>query len=232
MSKQGKILIVEDDIQLAHSLAERLSDEKYQVITAADGESAIDMARNENPDLIVLDVMIPKLDGLSVCRILSADPTTANILIIMLTARAGEMDRIIGLQSGADDYMVKPFALGELLARIRAVLRRNGQSQIGTIDELSLHDIRINITARKAFKLNQEIKLSIKEFDLIVYLMRNKGSVISRDLILAKVWGYDYFIDKRTVDVHIRWLREKIEADPSEPLIIQTIRGIGYRFQD
>jgi DNA-binding response OmpR family regulator len=225
-----KILIVEDEKTLAETLSENLAEEGYEVVTSYDGEAGLAMIRDQLPDLIVLDIMLPILDGLSVCRIVRKDSTTAHIPIIMLTARGTEVDKIVGLESGADDYIVKPFGLGELLARIRAVMRRApGRSAVQ--DELISGDLRVDLTGRRAFLGSEELKLSHKEFDLLTELMRNQGAVLSRDLILTKVWGYEYFGDKRTVDVHIRWLREKIERDPSDPQRIATVRGVGYRFE-
>jgi DNA-binding response OmpR family regulator len=174
--------------------------------------------------------MLPALDGMSICRIVRKDPTVSHIPIIMLTARGTEVDKIVGLESGADDYIVKPFGLGEFLARVRAVMRRI-PGKTSAQDELIASDIRLDLTGRRVFKGNMELYLSHKEFDLLSELMRNQGAVLSRDLILTKVWGYEYFGDKRTVDVHIRWLREKIEDDPSEPQRIATVRGVGYRFE-
>lgn len=226
----SKVLIVEDEETLARTLAERLRSDGYVAITAHDGEAGLDKVREEHPDLIVLDIMLPKLDGLSLCRIIRRDPATAHIPIIMLTARGTEVDKIVGLESGADDYIVKPLALGEFLARVRAVMRR-APGRLALQDELSSNDIRLSLTGRRMFKGENEVKLSNKEFDLLAELMRNKGVVLSRDLILTKIWGYDYFVEKRTVDVHIRWLREKIEDDPSDPKRIVTVRGVGYRFE-
>ncbi len=226
----AKILIIEDETTLAETLAENLTDEGYEVLTAADGESGLALVRAEHPDLIVLDIMLPVLDGLSVCRMIRKDPSIAHIPIIMLTARGTEVDKIVGLESGADDYIVKPFGLGELLARIRAVMRRSpGRTSVQ--DELVSGDLRMDLTGRRIFLGDEELQLSHKEFDLLAELMRNQGAVLSRDLILTKVWGYEYFGDKRTVDVHIRWLREKIERDPSAPERIATVRGVGYRFE-
>lgn len=226
----AKVIIVEDHQQLANQLAEKLRSEGFSVMTAADGEDGLEKIRSEHPDLIVLDIMLPKLDGLSVCRIVRRDAATAHIPIIMLTARSSEVDKIVGLESGADDYVVKPLALGEFLARVRAVMRRAPGRPV-LQDELVSNDLRLSLTGRKLFKIDDEIKLSNKEFDLLAELMRNRGVVLSRDLILTKVWGYDYFVDKRTVDVHVRWLREKIEDDPSNPKRIVTVRGMGYRFE-
>jgi DNA-binding response OmpR family regulator len=224
-----KVLIIEDELTLANNLADKLRGEGFVVITSVDGEDGLDKVRSEHPDLIVLDIMLPKLDGLSLCRIVRRDPNTAHIPIIMVTARGTEVDKIVGLESGADDYVVKPVALGEFLARVRAVMRRPKPTVVQ--DEITSDDIQVSLTGRRVYKGEEEVKLSNKEFDLLVELMRNKGVVLSRDLILTKVWGYDYFVDKRTVDVHIRWLREKIEEDASNPRRIVTVRGVGYRFE-
>jgi DNA-binding response OmpR family regulator len=225
-----KILIVEDEVTLAQTLAENLAEEEYEVLTAEDGETGLSMIRSELPDLIILDIMLPALDGLSVCRIVRKDPTTSHIPIIMLTARGTEVDKIVGLESGADDYIVKPFGLGEFLARVRAVMRRvPGRAAVQ--DELISGDLRMDLAGRQAYLGSDKLPLSHKEFDLLTELMRNQGVVLSRDLILTKVWGYEYYGDKRTVDVHIRWLREKVEKDPSSPQRIATVRGVGYRFE-
>ncbi|HEX2907252.1 MAG TPA: response regulator transcription factor [Phototrophicaceae bacterium] len=225
-----KVLVIEDEITLANNLADKLRDEGFAVVTSGDGEDGLEKVRSEHPDLIVLDIMLPGLDGLSLCRIVRRDATTTHIPIIMLTARGTEVDKIVGLESGADDYVVKPFALGEFLARVRAVMRRALDRPVPR-DELTSNDLQVSLTGRRVFKGGEEIKLSNKEFDLLTELMRNRGVVLSRDLILTKVWGYDYFVDKRTVDVHIRWLREKIEQDASSPRRIVTVRGVGYRFE-
>jgi len=227
-----KVTIVEDDLNLLNSVAEKLRAEGYTVSTATDGELGWERVRADMPDLLVLDIMLKKLDGLSLCRMIRSDAATSHIPIIMMTARANEVDKIVGLESGADDYIVKPFGLGEFLARVRARLRQPSGSNPVMQTEIISEDIRVNMTGRRVFKEGKpEIKLSNKEFDLLVELMRNKNVVLSRDLILTKVWGYDYFVDKRTVDVHIRWLREKIEDDPSNPTRIVTVRGVGYRFE-
>ncbi len=226
-----KILVVEDDQTLRHNLVEKLRSEGFNVIVAEDGEIGLQKIRSELPDLIVLDIMLPKLDGLSICRMVRHDTATARIPIIAITARSNEVDKIVGLESGADDYIVKPFGLGEFLARVRAVLRRLVDRPVVHQDEIISNDLRLNLTGRRVFKNEEEVRLSNKEFDLLAELMRNKSAVLSRDLILTKVWGYDYFVDKRTVDVHIRWLREKIEEDASNPKRIVTVRGVGYRFE-
>lgn len=223
----AKILIVEDETTLRETLAYNLANEGYQVKKSGDGAEALEMARADQFDLIVLDILLPSLDGLSFCRILRKEQSTP---IIMLTARGGEVDRIMGLESGADDYIVKPFSLGEFLARVRAVLRR-APSQALRTDRLESGDLVLDLVARRVTVGGSEIKLSHKEFDLLAALVRNKGAVLSRDLLLEQVWGYDHISDDRTVDVHVRWLREKIEADPSEPQRIVTVRGVGYRFE-
>ncbi|MBX3086831.1 MAG: response regulator transcription factor [Anaerolineae bacterium] len=226
----AKILIVEDEATLAETLAENLTEEGYAVSVARDGETGLAKIRAELPDLVILDVMLPILDGLSVCRIVRKDPSTVHIPIIMLTMRGTEVDKIVGLESGADDYITKPFGLGEFLARVRAVMRRV-PSRTTPQNELIAGNLRIDFTGRRVFKGGDEITLSHKEFDLLAELMRNQGVVLSRDLILTKVWGYEYFGDKRTVDVHVRWLREKVEDDASNPTRIITVRGVGYRFE-
>jgi len=222
-----KLLIVEDETTLRETLAYNLTQEGYQVTQTGDGAEALELARADKFDLIVLDIMLPGLDGLSFCRILRKEQATP---IIMLTARGGEVDRIVGLESGADDYIVKPFSLGEFLARVRAVLRRTPSATLRT-DWLESGDLALDLTGRRVSVGGREIKLSHKEFDLFAALVRNKGAVLSRDLLLEQVWGYDHVGDDRTVDVHVRWLREKIEADPSDPQRIVTVRGVGYRFE-
>ncbi|GAB4478761.1 MAG: response regulator transcription factor [Anaerolineae bacterium] len=224
------ILIVEDDPTMLETMAYNLQQEGYTVLTAEDGEKGLDLIRSQRPDLVVLDIMLPKLDGLTVCRLVRRDPEIASVPIIMLSARGTQGDKMVGLDSGADDYITKPFGLGEFLARVRAVLRRiPGNVTSGQV--LSGGPIQLDLTARRAYRSGEELRLSGKEFDLLAELMRNEGAVLSRDLILSRVWGYDYFGDSRTVDVHIRWLRQKVEEDPSNPQHIITVRGVGYRFQ-
>ena len=226
MNQKTKILLVEDDAMLRETLAYNLTKSGYVVFTAADGVTALEMAKETEPDLVLLDLMLPELDGLSVCRALREQ---RNVPIIMLTARTGEVDKIVGLDAGADDYVTKPFSLGELLARVRAALRRAPQAIVS--DKLISGDLSLDLISRRAMLGDRELPLSPKEFSLLAELMRNRGAVLSRDLLLTRVWGFDYYGDARTVDVHIRWLREKIEADPSHPERIQTVRGIGYRFE-
>jgi DNA-binding response OmpR family regulator len=218
-------MVVEDDTTLRETLALNLRSEGYDVVEAEDGERGLDLAREAVPDLIILDVMLPKLDGLTLCRILRRE---SRVPIILLTARGTETDKIIGLETGADDYVVKPFSLGELLARVRAGLRRGRSPEPAT--ELSSADLRLDLLARRAYLGEAELELARRSSSLAT-LMKNRGAVLTRDLLLASVWGDDYLGDSRTVDVHIRWLRQKIEQDPSQPQRIVTLRGVGYRFE-
>lgn len=219
-----KLLLVEDDQTLLDTLTLNLAREGYEVIRASDGIAALDLAREHKPDLIVLDVMLPGLDGLTVCRTLRRETESP---IVLLTARSSEVDRIVGLDTGADDYIVKPFSLGELLARLRAVMRR-GQHRTET--KLQSSDLVLDLVGHRATRNNKNLNLPPKEFDLLAELIRHRGAVLTRDLLLQRVWGFDFAGDSRTVDVHIRWLREKIEDDPANPTRIETVRGLGYRF--
>jgi DNA-binding response OmpR family regulator len=223
----SKVLIVEDEATVRDTLALNLRAEGYTVLTAADGETGLRLAREDQPDLVILDLMLPELDGLSLCRMLRRD---SDVPIIMLTARGAEMDRIAGLETGADDYVVKPFSLGEMLARVRANLRRAGAGARAGATRLQAGGLALDLLGRRATLDGAEVRLTHREFDLLAEMMRNQGAVLSRDLLLARVWGYDYGGDSHTVDVHIRWLREKIEADPSSPSRLVTVRGVGYRF--
>lgn len=221
------VLLVEDDATLAETIKYNLEREGYTVLHAGDGMLALEIARREQPDILVLDVMLPRLDGFSVCRMLRKESA---VPIIMLTARQDEYDRIAGLEMGADDYLSKPFSMGELHARIRAILRRSDRTHGGDRDIMQLGTIKLDAGSRRIWRDTHEVQLSQKEFDLLACLMRNRGLALSRDVLLERVWGIDYVGDGRTVDVHIRWLREKIESNPSEPEYLQTVRGIGYRF--
>lgn len=219
-----KLLLVEDDQTLSDTLTFNLTREGYEVVRAADGIRALDLAREQNPDLVVLDVMLPGLDGLTVCRTLRRE---SEVPIVLLTARSGDVDRIVGLDTGADDYIVKPFSLGELMARLRAVMRR-GQHRTET--KLQSGDLILDLVGHRASRNGKNLNLPPKEFDLLAELIRHKGAVLTRDLLLQRVWGFDFAGDSRTVDVHIRWLREKIEDNPASPTRIETVRGLGYRF--
>ncbi len=229
-----KILLVEDDQTLISKLSDLLCAEGYVVDTALDGEIGWDKARKGNYDLIVLDIMLPGgLDGVSLCRMIRKN-YKEYVPIFMLTARGTVNDQILGLESGADKYIVKPPKLGVFLADVRAELRRPSAEQSIKQDELVAGDLHVDLTGRRAFRAGEEVKLSNKEYTLLTVFMRNERAVLSRDFLIANVWGEDYLLaesDKRTVDVHIRWLREKIEDNPSKPKRISTVRGVGYRFE-
>jgi DNA-binding response OmpR family regulator len=222
------VLLVEDEQTLSETLRYNLEREGYGVFVAGDGVQGLELARRERPDLVILDVMLPRLDGFSVCRILRQE---SDVPILMLTARQDEVDRIAGLELGADDYVSKPFSLGELLARVRAIMRRTDRQPVASREVLDAGSLRVDTGSRRAWRDEAEINLSQKEFDLLACLIRNRGMALSRDVLLERVWGYDFLGDSRTVDVHIRWLREKIEPDPGRPTYIQTVRGVGYRFE-
>lgn len=238
--EQRTLLVVEDHAALRDTLAENLRAEGYAVLTAGDGVTALEIARREPIALIVLDLMLPRLDGLEVCRQLRSRPETASIAILMLTAKGEETDKVVGLEIGADDYVTKPYSWSELRARIRALLRRGerapaaGDGASGGQGEnrvLSAGDLRIDLDRREVTRSGREIPMPARLFDLLAYLVRNRGTVLTRDRLLESVWGYEYAGDTRTVDVHVRWLRERIEDDPAAPQLILTVRGVGYRFK-
>jgi two-component system OmpR family response regulator len=227
----AKILVVEDDPNLLSALKYNLGREGYSVATAADGVQAIETARAEKPDVIILDLMLPKMDGLAVCRVLRREMSAP---ILMLTAKTEETDKIIGLEMGADDYMTKPFSMRELMARVRAMLRRAAMAApvpAGDKAVLKIDNLEIDAARHRVTKGDTALELTPKEFDLLAFLARNKGFVFSREQLLEKIWGYDYAGDTRTVDVHIRWLREKIEPDPHKPRHLITVRGTGYKLE-
>ena len=237
MTTIPRVLIVEDEPSLQETLAYNLERDGYEVLTAADGLEALRLARSQHPDLILLDIMLPGMNGIEVCRTLRRE---MNVPILMLTARAEEIDRVVGLEVGADDYVSKPFGMRELLARVRALLRRARMQSEGlepaaeTVERhknLVLGDLVIDIDRREVLLGGESVLLRPKEYELLLFLARNRGIVLSRDLILERVWDWNYSGDSRTVDVHIRWLREKLEEDPSNPQRILTVRGIGYRFE-
>jgi len=228
-----KILIVEDDLTLQETLVYNLTHQGYTVETASDGNSAVEIARNDPPDLILLDIMLPGIDGFEVCRIIRKDMTTP---ILMLTARDDEIDRVVGLEVGADDYLTKPFSMRELIARVKALLRRariiheNQEPQKDYKKKFIFENLSIDQERREVLVNDIIIDIKPKEYELLIFFAENKGHVLSREQILEKVWGWDYFGDSRTVDVHVRWLREKIEENPAEPKRILTVRSAGYRF--
>lgn len=233
MSK--KILIVEDDDVVTEAISYNLEWNGYQVEAAADGLSALKLVQTEPPDLIILDIALPKKNGLDLCRELRHTEQTAKLPIIMLTARGSEIDKEVGLDAGADDYVTKPFQRSELLARVRALLRRSAYTPEKKEPEkqsiLTAGPVRIDLTGRNANCRDKPLDLTYRQFELLVYLMRNQNVVLTRDQLLEYVWGYDYIGDPRTLDVHIHWLREFIEEDPKNPRFIQTVRGVGYCFR-
>ena len=232
---EDRILIVEDDQTLLDVLQYNMANEGYKVLTALDGAVALELAEREKPDLIILDIMLPGLDGFEVCRILRRKEMTMPIL--MLTARVEEVDKVVGLELGADDYMTKPFSVRELLARVRAMLRRVEmmQREASTGAEpaspIVIGDLEIDISRHRVSRGGYAVGLSPKEFELLSFLARNRGQVFTRDALLDRVWGYEYGGDTRTVDVHVRWLRQKIEPDPGNPRYVLTVRGVGYKFE-
>lgn len=235
---KSKLLIVEDEKALRETLAYNLTNEGYEVEICADGISALEVARKTSFDLIMLDIMLPGMDGFEVCRVLR---TEMNTPILMLTARDDEIDRVVGLEVGADDYMVKPFSMRELIARVKAMLRRvrimREEATIIQTPEpsskeiLQFGDLAIDTIRREVRMRNKNLELQPKEYELLYFLAINRGRAMSRDKILEDVWGWDYIGESRTVDVHIRWLRQKIETDPANPARLVTVRGSGYRFE-
>ena len=226
-----KILVVEDEENILEALKYNISKEGYEFLSASDGDTAINLARQESPDLIILDVMIPKLDGFEVCRILRKE---TNIPIFMLTAKTEEIDRVIGLEIGADDYITKPFSMRELLVRIKNVFRRYSSRQISANvaaeEIINIGGLKIDSISHSAELNGTEINLKPKEFELLYFLASNPGRAFTRAQLLEHLWDENYYGDIRTVDVHVRWVRQKIESDPSNPKMLKTIRGVGYRF--
>jgi DNA-binding response OmpR family regulator len=231
------ILIVEDEPSLQETLAYSLKKEGYSVETVGDGRAALESARRLKPDLIVLDIMLPEMDGFEVARILRKETTTA---ILMLTARDDVIDRVVGLEVGADDYLTKPFSMRELIARVKSQLRRTRliREEMGkTGDTVSAHetlnfdDLIINLTRREVTLDDKPLQLKPKEYELLLFLAEHRRQMLSREFILERVWGWDYIGDSRTVDVHVRWLRQKVERDAANPTRIVTVRGGGYRFE-
>lgn len=232
------VLVVEDEIALRETLAYNLKKEGYGVEAVGDGRIALDSARRLQPNLIVLDIMLPGLDGFEVCRILRKEMTTP---ILMLTARDDEIDRVVGLEVGADDYLTKPFSMRELMARVKAQLRRarliqdemeKKRSPEATAQiVLTFDNLAVNRTRREVLLNGEPVQLKPQEYQLLLFFAEHKGQMLSREFILERVWGWDFIGDSRTVDVHVRWLRQKIEADSANPVRIVTVRGGGYRFE-
>ena len=227
------VLVVDDEPTLRGTLAEALEQDGLRVVTAEDGRQALEVFRAESPDLLLLDLMLPQIGGIEVCRIIRRE---SSVPIIMLTAKDAEIDKVVGLELGADDYVTKPFSLRELLARIRAHLRRldladarevGGPTPNGTA-QVRFGAVTVDLSGHRLLRDASELAVKPKAFELLTFLVRNPGQVFSRDQLLEKVWGYDYAGETRTVDVHVHWLRSAIEADPSKPRYLQTVRGVGY----
>jgi two-component system alkaline phosphatase synthesis response regulator PhoP len=223
------IVLIEDDRSIAGPLVRALEGLGHNVLHASDGASGLELVLTREPDLVILDIMLPEMDGWEVCKTIRK---TSVVPILMLTALNEEIDRILGLELGADDYLTKPFSTRELIARIKALLRRVefGSSQMARKNLMSFDDIKIDLDRRLIFKADQELHLRFKEFELLSLLVNSAGEVVTRAEIFDKVWGTEWLGDMRTLDVHIRWLREKLEDDPGHPKYIQTVRSVGYRF--
>lgn len=234
--KPRRILVVEDEEDIVGLLVFHLEKEGYQVDSALNGSDALRLAFENPPDLVILDILLPEIDGLEVCRRLRGNELTASTPIMILSARKEELDKVLGLELGADDYMVKPFSLRELVARVRAMLRRLDQKIIpvktGQEVEKAIRygDISLDPESYQVTVRGESRNLTHKEFKLLQLLMQNSGKVLTREMLLEKVWDYEVEVDTRTVDVHVRYLRQKIEDDPANPSYIETVRGVGYRF--
>ena len=220
------VLVVDDEPTLVATLKYNLEREGYRVLTATDGESALALARSRRPDLLILDLMLPVMDGLEVCRALRRE---MSLPILMLTAKSDEVDKVVGLELGADDYVTKPFGMRELLARVRALLRRSEPT--ADAETIATGDLEIDLKRREARRAGKTLELKPKEMELLLFFVRNRGRAFTREQLLRDVWGYDFLGDSRTVDVHVRWLRQKIEDEPAKPVRLITVRGVGYRFE-
>lgn len=225
-----RILLVEDEAAIAEPLSFLLENEGYEVLWVANGRAAITSFEENDPDLVLLDVMLPEMSGTEVCRALRVHSRTP---IIMLTAKDSEVDIVVGLELGADDYVTKPYSSRELLARVRAVLRRSESTQNASDAEavIDIAGVRLDIERHKLTVRGSEISMPLKEFELLEYLMRNAGRVLTRGQLIERIWGVDYFGDTKTLDVHIKRIRSRIEEDPARPSLLTTVRGVGYRFE-
>jgi len=230
MSKK-RIALVEDDKHIQELIQYNLEENGYAVRIFDNGEDFLQESGKNPPDLILLDIMLPGLGGLEICRLVKQDATLKKIPIIMLTAKSEEFDKVLGLEMGADDYITKPFGIREFLARVKAVLRRNPSHEKQT-EVIQAGKLMIDLERHEVYKGAELIELTFKEFELLKLLLLNKGKVLSREMLLERIWGFDYFGETRTVDVHIRYLRQKIEDNDNSPVCIETVRGIGYRFSD
>jgi DNA-binding response OmpR family regulator len=225
------ILVVDDEATLRETLAWNLERDGYRVVEAADGRTALERFHAEKPDLVLLDLMLPELSGVEVCRRIRAE---SDVPILMLTARDSEVDKIVGLEVGADDYVTKPFSLRELQARVRALLRRAevrptaepNEPPVGPPERVG--PVEVDLAGRRLLRDGQPVSLTPRAFDLLAFLVRNRGQVLTREQLLEQVWGYDFAGETRTVDVHVHWLRQIIEVDPAQPVLLETLRGVGY----
>ena len=224
-----RILIVDDEMHIRELIKFNLENNGFKTLQAADGKEAVELAKERQVDLIILDLMLPIMDGFEVCKEIRKDSIIGDTPIIMLTAKGEEGDKIVGLEIGADDYMTKPFSVRELVARVKAQLRRSSGNKNET-NIINFGDVEVNLQTREVKKAGSLVDLTLKEFEILKILIKNKGSIITREVLLDKVWGYEYIGETRTVDVHIRHLRQKIETDDKNPMFIQTIRGVGYKF--
>ena len=228
-----KILVVEDEPDIRKLVHYNLSQDHYRVVEAENGDQALKMIQRDKPSLVILDLMMPGMSGLEVCRTLRGQDETAKLPILMLTAKAGEADRVLGLELGADDYLTKPFSPRELVARVRAILRRaNGSGQTETLPAYHKDGLKIDFATYEVSVRGKAVKLTLKEFELLKFLVQNPNRVLNRDQLLDRVWGGETFVTPRTVDVHIRRLRKAIEKDDSHPKWILTLRGVGYKFDE
>jgi DNA-binding response OmpR family regulator len=220
------VLVVDDERTVLETLASGLEREGYRVLTAADGAAGLAQFRSSNPDLLVLDLMLPELSGVELCRIIRRE---SSVPIIMLTAKDSEIDKVVGLEVGADDYVTKPFSLRELQARIAALLRRSRARAVESEPVfVDLGRVQVDLAGHRLVRDGRRIQVKPKAFDLLAFLLRHPGQVFTRDQLLQQVWGYDYAGESRTVDVHVHWLRQQIEPDPAEPRLIETVRGVCY----
>ena len=223
------ILVVDDEPTLRETVAEALEADGYRVVTAADGRDALVKFRAERPDLVLLDLMLPELSGIEVCRIIRAE---SGVPIVMLTAKDAELDKVVGLELGADDYVTKPFSLRELSARIRALFRRSESQAVEAPPALiDLGRVQVDLAGHRLLRDGRAVSVKPKAFELLAFLVRHPGRVFTRDQLLENVWGYDYAGETRTVDVHVHWLRSEIEDDPGSPVLLHTVRGVGYGFR-
>jgi DNA-binding response OmpR family regulator len=224
------VLVVEDEPTVRETLAESLAEDGLRVWTAADGVQALERFRADRPDLILLDLMLPGMSGIDLTRIIRAE---SSVPILMLTARDSELDKVLGLELGADDYVTKPFSLRELQARVRALLRRSEQlaTEAPATRSIELGGVQVDLAGHRLLRDGRPLPVKPKAFELLAFLMRNPGQVFSREQLLERVWGYDYAGETRTVDVHVHWLRKQVEADPADPRFVKTVRGVGYVFR-